>query len=276
VPAGDHLQAALAGEEAAQFYRAIQHLWGIGVPRDVGEAEKWFRASAAQGRVNAMANLSVLCLSREPPDYAEAAKWCRMAAERGSASAQRLLGCLFHEGLGVPQDRSEAEGWFLKAAADGDGDAKKALAAFYADPAKPTGCGDEEGFEEEETRLRPIAERGDAEAQRRLGLAFYRRGLEKGVETLTRKVEHGDAMEAYLDAIELGVDAEPPPERDPALDHDPTPDFREAAHWFRLAGLQGDTESQRLLGNMYKAGHGVLQDPDEAARWHGMAAGPSE
>src|ERR1022692_1473847 len=47
------------------------------------------------------------------------AKEVRKSAEAGNASAQNRLGLLYDEGLGVPQDYSQAKEWFEKAAKRG-------------------------------------------------------------------------------------------------------------------------------------------------------------
>ena len=39
-----------------------------------------------------------------PEDYAEAAKWCRKAAEQGYARAQWMLGGIYVDGEGIPED----------------------------------------------------------------------------------------------------------------------------------------------------------------------------
>jgi len=44
-------------------------------------------------------------------DDVEAAKWCRRAAEQGNAMAQMLLGAIYHNGQGVPQDYVQAQMW---------------------------------------------------------------------------------------------------------------------------------------------------------------------
>lgn len=46
----------------------------------------------------------------------------------------------------------------------------------------------------------------------------------------------------------------------------------EAAKWFRMAALAGDTRSQVRLATLYLDGKGVPQDPAEAARWLARAA----
>ena len=57
--------------------------------------------------------------------------------------AQYNLGAAYHNGLGVAQDRKEAERWLRKAAAQGDKQAQQVLADLYSSPA-PEGPGGEE------------------------------------------------------------------------------------------------------------------------------------
>jgi TPR repeat protein len=42
-------------------------------------------------------------------------KWLLKAAEQGHVEAYYILGCMYDEGKGVPQDRAEAVKWFRKA-----------------------------------------------------------------------------------------------------------------------------------------------------------------
>jgi len=58
-----------------------------------------------------------------PQDYTEAVKWYRKAAEQGHASAQFNLGFMYANGQGVPQNYSDAYVWFSLAAATGHEDA---------------------------------------------------------------------------------------------------------------------------------------------------------
>jgi len=51
-----------------------------------------------------------------PQDYAEAMKWCRLAAEQGYARAQYMLGIMYANGRGVPQNDVQAHMWFNLAA----------------------------------------------------------------------------------------------------------------------------------------------------------------
>ncbi|MCX7898303.1 MAG: sel1 repeat family protein [Rhodocyclaceae bacterium] len=49
-------------------------------------------------------------------------------------------------------------------------------------------------------------------------------------------------------------------------------DWRQAAHWFRLAAEAGHAEAQYKLGGMYFAGRGVRQSTRRAAHWWREAA----
>jgi len=51
-----------------------------------------------------------------PQDYEEAVKWCRLAAEQGFPQGQDNLGQMYFEGRGVPKSYVEAYKWFNLAA----------------------------------------------------------------------------------------------------------------------------------------------------------------
>ena len=54
-----------------------------------------------------------------PQDYTDALEWYRMAAEQGFDKAQNNLGFMYDNGLGVPQDYVQAHLWYNLAAAQG-------------------------------------------------------------------------------------------------------------------------------------------------------------
>ena len=49
-------------------------------------------------------------------------------------------------------------------------------------------------------------------------------------------------------------------------------DYAEAAHWYRRAADQGNSEAQNNVGWLYENGRGVAQDYGEAMRWFLLAA----
>ena len=66
-----------------------------------------------------------------PEDYAEAMKWFSMAAEQGDADAQYQLGKMYDKGHGVPEDDAEAAKWYRKAAEQGHAPAQSQLGFMY-------------------------------------------------------------------------------------------------------------------------------------------------
>src|SRR5215469_9132284 len=64
-------------------------------------------------------------------DYAEAVRLWRILAGRGSADAEYNLGVMYDAGHGVPQSRTVAADWFLKAADHGMGQAMGNLGVIY-------------------------------------------------------------------------------------------------------------------------------------------------
>ena len=94
-------------------------------------------------------------------------------AEKGDAAAQVLLGYRYFTGLGVAKDFTEAAKWFRKAADQGNADAENNLSACYAN-----GLGVPQNKTEadkwyhtalvrelKESKLKALAEQGDANAQ---------------------------------------------------------------------------------------------------------------
>ncbi|MDF1839560.1 MAG: tetratricopeptide repeat protein, partial [Planctomycetota bacterium] len=54
-----------------------------------------------------------------PEDRVEAARWYRLSADQGNAAAQSNLGLLYFRGHGVERSKDEAARWFGRAAAQG-------------------------------------------------------------------------------------------------------------------------------------------------------------
>jgi TPR repeat protein len=74
---------------------------------------------AAQGNAHAQTILGSMYAEGRgvPQNYAEAAAWYWRAAEQGNPAAQYRLGLLFDKGLGVPLDDIEAYKWLNLAVA---------------------------------------------------------------------------------------------------------------------------------------------------------------
>ena len=66
-----------------------------------------------------------------PQNYKTAMKWYTLAAEQGDASAQSNLGWMYNQGKGVPQDDKTALKWWRLSAEQGDAGAQNSLGGMY-------------------------------------------------------------------------------------------------------------------------------------------------
>jgi TPR repeat protein len=108
-----------------------------------------------------------------PEDFKEAAKWFRLAAEKGDTDAQYSLGWMYANGEGVPRDHREAVKWFRLAAEKGNTDAQYSLGVMYAH-----GEGVPRDHREAVKWFRLAAEKGNALAQNNLGAMYaYGQGV---------------------------------------------------------------------------------------------------
>ena len=193
---------------------------------DYATAMREFRPLAEQGDAAAQTVLGLMYANGEgiPEDYIQAAYWWRKAAEQGDATAQFNLGVMYANGKGVPEDAVQAVYWYRKAAEQGDATAQNNLGAMYADG---------EGVPEDAVQAvywyRKAAEQGEANAQLNLGF-MYANG--EGVP------------ENYVQAV----------------------------RWFRKAAEQGNATAQIGLGLMYANGEGIPKDEIQAYAWLNLAA----
>jgi uncharacterized protein len=102
---------------------------GLGVPRNYGEAVKWYRAAAEQGEPVGQSNLAFMYAHGQgvSRDFRESAKWYLKSAESGYAPAQGKLGHLYATGEGVSLDYVVAYAWYKSAADGGYEPAQKAV-----------------------------------------------------------------------------------------------------------------------------------------------------
>ena len=67
-----------------------------------------------------------------PQNYTEAVKWFRLAADQGSVESQHMLGVMYDRGDGMPQDYSRATELYREAAEAGFPPAQYDLGSQYA------------------------------------------------------------------------------------------------------------------------------------------------
>lgn len=128
-------------------------------------------------------------------------------AEAGDADAKFLLGLMYAQGEGVPQDSAKAVAWWQKAAAQGDANAQYNLGAMYANG---------EGVLQDSVKAvewwQKAAAQGHADAQYNLGRSYYRRIARaqlSGDAGLTGEVREAkrvaQALHASADKIDANV-----------------------------------------------------------------------
>jgi TPR repeat protein len=167
-----------------------------------------------------------------PQDYALGMRWMRIAANKGLADAQNWVGILYQRSWGVERNEAEAVKWFRLAADQGLIAAQNNLADTYL-----LGLGVPQDFSEAFKWYRIAADQNSSYAENVIGIGY----------------EHG----LYV-----------------------AQDDAEAFRWYRRAANRiyerpGDTwihSPQYNIGAMYASGRGTAQDYVRALMWFTLAA----
>ncbi|MGH6621126.1 MAG: tetratricopeptide repeat protein [Alphaproteobacteria bacterium] len=111
---------ANGGDAQAQFMMGTIYEQGLGVPKDLAAAARWYRKAAEAGNASAQYNLGIFHQFGKgvAKDPVEAARLLRLAADQGHGRAQNNLSTFYFTGVGVPRDPVEAWKW-LTLSADG-------------------------------------------------------------------------------------------------------------------------------------------------------------
>jgi len=221
-------------------------------------------------------------------------------AEQGDVETQRRLGYIYKSGdYGVPQDLRLAIKWFRQAAEQGDAEAQCQLGYIY----KSGGDGVPQDLRLAIKWFRQAAEQGDYSAQILLGNMYYygnnvHKDLQESIRWYCKSFKHDyfgrliiaddgihDRYADYprinrerfdfnktlklakqgnvVEQIRLGYYY---------VDTEDSPNFKEAAKWFRKAAEQGDHYAQVLLGYLNYIVEDYPHDFKEAAKWFRKAA----
>ena len=163
--------------------------------------------------------------------FTNALKVLKPLAEQGDATAQKNLGLMYKNGIGVPKDYKLAVKWFRKSAEQGFARAQFNMGSMYGD-----GYGVPQDYELAVEWYRKSVEQGNANAQTNLGLMYETgQGVPKDYEL---------ALKWY----------------------------RKAVKWYRKSADQGYANAQKRLGCMYDKGKGVLKDYVLAYMWFNISA----
>ena len=129
---------------------------------DFAAALRKFRSLAEQGHAEAQNMLGVMYSDGRgvPEDDSEAVKWLRKAAEQNHPEAQLNIGIHYAGGNGVPKDEVEAVKWYRKAAERGVAVAQHLLGGMYV-----MGSGVSQDFVQAYAWLNIVAAQGGEEAR---------------------------------------------------------------------------------------------------------------
>ena len=112
-----HADAVLA---MGWFYHS-----GVGVPRDIERARRWYRDSARRGDTRAMFSLGQIAY--DEGDYSNALVWFRRASDARHHRSLYFIGRHYWRGHGVEQDEKEAMRYFHRAASHKVSEAQRVL-----------------------------------------------------------------------------------------------------------------------------------------------------
>jgi len=229
--------------------------------------------------------------------YAEATKWFsevgiskeietyRKAAERGDAYAQFLLGKMYYDGIGVPQDVAEAVKWYRKAEEQGHARAVSSLVGMYALNRGERDMTIDEISDKIVEMLPKMSENNvQVDVERVEAARRYRKAAEQGGAVAQYFLAHSyangegvpkddaEAMKWIRKAADQGFARAQVRLGGMYYKGQAVPkDYAEAMKLIRRAAEQGDAKGQFGLGLMYAKGDGVPQDHVQAHMWFNIA-----
>jgi TPR repeat protein len=221
-------KSAAQGDIDAIADIGLCHLNGFAVPKNSDEAAKYFRQAAALGSVSGQFHLGRLYAAGDGVEKnpAEALRLFHLAAAREFAPAQTFIGQMHFWGHGIPQDYAEAKKWYQLAAAQNDAQGQTGLGDLHAN-----GLGVPKDEAEAAKWYALAAEQGEPGAQCNLGVLYeYGRG-----------------------GLPL--------------------DYAKMAELYKKSAAQNHAQALDNLGLAYAAGRGVERNPEEALRLFRAAAG---
>lgn len=206
--------------------------------------------------------------------YHQARTCFEKAAQAGHTEAQTMLGVLYFQGNGVPQDDREAARWFEKAAMADEHDAQTFIGVMYLEG---RGVPKNERkalawFAKAAQWFALAARAGHPKALNQLGMA-YLEGLgvltdpAKAGEYFRQAAEKGNAHAQY----NLAVFTLHHPDLLPGLS--PAQIDATALAWFRKSAANGHPAAMEYLADVYRDGKlGQRPDPGIARQWADKAA----
>ena len=222
-----------------------------------------------------------------------AAYWFEKAAVQGNVYAQKMLGDLYEEGIGVEKNLELSADWRKKAADRGNTEAQLKLGKMYL-----SGDWSEKDEAKAELWLNRAATEGNDEAQFLMGKLYYARqnrelagnwlakaaaqGYEGAISFLQFMEDFGFGVEEKFhqgptDFQKLAQDGDPEAQYQLAVRYESgtfkvEQDHEKALHWFQEAASNGHVMAMKSLAHIYERGlDGVAVDKKAAAYWNDRA-----
>lgn len=222
----------------------------------------YLKQAAELGLLEAQAMyLGTLLLSEDSDkDYTKEIKkcveWIQTAAIDGNPEGQAMLGEMYSEGAGVPENQETAVKWYRKAALQGNADAQYYLGKCYY-----LGKGVAENDAEAVKWFQKAAVQGDAYAQYYLGECYY---LGRGIAE-----NDAEAVKWFQKAVEQGnADAQFQLGHCYLNGNGVLKDERKSAALYQKAANQGHAKAQYWLGDAYQFGRGIEKDFRKSIEWY--------
>ncbi|GEM_PF-3279583 len=105
--------SAQKGNHDSQYIVAVFYELGIGIDKNLKEANKWYLKSAIGGNSDAQNNLGFNYSNGNGvrQDFIQAYKWYVKSAKQGNVKAQAMLSIIYDIGEGVSRDLVQALKW---------------------------------------------------------------------------------------------------------------------------------------------------------------------
>ena len=196
-----------------------------------------------------------------PQDAVQAAQWYRRGAEMGDVNAMFAFGVMLAEGGAIKKDDAGAATMFEKAASKGHVAANYNLALLFL-----TGEGKPQNPQRAAAHMRYAAEAGLVNAQYDLG-TMYATGTGVAPDAVEEAQWLGRAAEAGLPEAQLAFGVVLFQGKGLA------PDQARGAEMFRLAAEKGNALAQDRFARCLAFGAGVPVNLEEASKWFLIAKG---
>ena len=125
-------KGAEQGDAGSQVELGGAYRDGIGVPRDLELAHRWFLAAAKKGSANGQ-YLVAVSFAMRPGGEKESLMWLRRACEQGHVQGDMMMGANYARGAGVEKNEEQAAAWFRTAAENGNLDGMRSIACCFRD-----------------------------------------------------------------------------------------------------------------------------------------------